>query len=155
MFPAQRGSPASTVSPSRTKRRFAIGMKCWYSRPNESLTVILRLPLAIPSNNTTPETLASSAGLLGLRASNSSLTRGRPEVMSIARADSLSILAMVRPALILSPSSTWRIAPPGRWYEISSLSFSSMIWIRGCLFSSWNSVMRFWVLPVSSSNSTL
>src|SRR4029453_8173237 len=50
---------------------------------------------------------------LGLRASNSSATRGRPPVMSRVRAASRGMRARASPASTLWPSSTTMIAPGG------------------------------------------
>ncbi len=46
--------------------------------------IISRLPLLIFPNETTPSISLTTAGFEGFRASNSSVTRGRPPVISPA-----------------------------------------------------------------------
>jgi len=60
---------------------------------------------------TLPETFAMIAFSFGLRASNSSATRGRPPVMSRVRAASRGMRARTSPASTCWPSSTATIAP--------------------------------------------
>ena len=55
---------------------------------------------------TSPSISDTTAGLLGLRASKSSVTRGRPPVMSPARPTVRGIFTMVTPEAISVPSST-------------------------------------------------
>ena len=85
-----------------------MGTRCLNSRSNGSVTTMTRLPFTMPLKDTRPLTLASTEGFFGLRASNSSPTRGRPPVMSLVFTLSRSSLAMMRPALTFSPSSTLR-----------------------------------------------
>ena len=62
----------------------------------------------------TPSISAMTACSFGLRASNSSATRGRPPVMSLVFVVSRGILAMMSPASTRSPSVTAMFAPTGR-----------------------------------------
>ena len=55
--------------------------------PNLDSTMISRLPRFIFPNETTPSISLTTAGFEGLRASNNSVTRGRPPVISPAFAD--------------------------------------------------------------------
>ena len=64
--------------------------------------------------DTTPSISAIAAASLGLRASKSSATRGRPPVMSLVFVVSRGTLAMTSPAEISSVSFTVMIAPWGR-----------------------------------------
>ena len=57
-----------------------------------------------------------TAGSFGLRASNSSTTRGRPPVMSLVFVVSRGIFASTSPASTVSPSCTIRCACDGMWY---------------------------------------
>ncbi len=52
------------------------------SSPSSATTVIVRSPFSLSPRRTTPEDSASVAAPFGVRASNSSTTRGRPWVMS-------------------------------------------------------------------------
>ena len=71
--------------------------------------IISRFPrLSFLLNDTTPSISAITAWSDGLRASNNSVTRGRPPVMSPAFAEERGILARISPALISSPSSIAR-----------------------------------------------
>ena len=53
------------------------------------------------------------AGSLGVRASNSSTTRGRPPVMSLVLVVSRGIFASTSPGLTFWPSITTRCEPEG------------------------------------------
>ena len=64
-----------------TSRRVRRGNAYACSSPAASVIVTLS-PLSVSSTATVPSTVASSAWPFGLRASNSSTTRGRPCVMS-------------------------------------------------------------------------
>ena len=57
----------------------------------------------------------------GLRASNSSTTRGRPPVMSLVFVVSRGIFASTWPAYTVSPSSIMRWACDGMWYLRATL----------------------------------
>src|SRR4028119_1615893 len=63
---------------------------------------------------TLPDTFAMIAFSFGLRASNSSATRGRPPVMSRVRAASRGMRASTSPAPTCRPPSTATIAPGPR-----------------------------------------
>ena len=104
--PSISGSPARMGSPSWTLTCTPRGIS--YSRDSawESGTMsTLRRPLTMPPNFTTPSISLMIAGSRGLRASNSSTTRGRPPVMSLVFVVSRGILASTSPAMTSSPSS--------------------------------------------------
>ena len=65
------------------------------------MTTTLRLPLVSLPKETMPSISVMTANSFGLRASNSSATRGRPPVMSLVLVVSRGILAMTSPALDL------------------------------------------------------
>jgi hypothetical protein len=73
--------PASIRSPWLTLSRVRAGKEYDSSSPLESVTITLTA-LSVSSTATLPASLAIWASPLGLRASNSSTTRGRPWVMS-------------------------------------------------------------------------
>ena len=86
--PSTSGSPARTRSPPWTRRCLPWGTRCSRSIPLSFLTMIVRLPRRFSSSSSTrPSISAMTAGSLGRRASNSSVTRGRPPVMSWRAAD--------------------------------------------------------------------
>ena len=76
--------------------------------------IISRLPRLIFPKETTPSISETTAGLEGLRASKSSVIRGRPPVISPAFEERRGIFTKILPALIFSPSSTIRCAPTGK-----------------------------------------
>ena len=90
----------------------------------------------------------------GLRASNSSTTRGRPPVMSLVFVVSRGIFASTSPGEPFSPSCTIRCAFDGMWYLRSTLPSLPMISIAGCFFSSGESTMISRDRPVTSSTSS-
>ena len=65
------------------------------------MTITLRLPLVSLPKETTPSISLMTAYSLGLRASKSSATRGRPPVMSLVLVVSRGILAMTSPGVDL------------------------------------------------------
>ncbi len=62
---------------------------------------------------TTPSISLTTAGSEGLRASNNSVTRGRPPVISPDFPNALGILTSTAPAVMLLPSSTRICEPTG------------------------------------------
>ncbi len=70
-----------------------------YSRvsPMSLSTTTLRIPLWTSPRRTVPSISVMIAGSLGLRASKSSTTRGRPPVMSLVFVVSRGILTSVSP----------------------------------------------------------
>ena len=68
--------------------------------------MISRLPLLILPKETTPSISLTTAGFDGFRASNNSVTRGRPPVISPALEDLRGIFTRIFPMLIFSLSST-------------------------------------------------
>ena len=83
-------------------------------RPGSGVMMTLRLPLVSLPKVTAPSISAMTACSFGLRASNSSATRGRPPVMSLVLVVSRGILAMMSPASIVSPSCAAMVEPTGR-----------------------------------------
>jgi len=63
--------------------------------PSFDSTIISRLPRLIFPKDTTPSISDTTAGLEGLRASNNSVTRGRPPVISPAFADLRGIFTRI------------------------------------------------------------
>ena len=90
----------------------------------------------------------------GLRASNSSTTRGRPPVMSLVFVVSRGIFASTSPANTSSPSLTMRWACDGMWYLRVTLPSLPRISMAGCFFSSGESTMMSRDRPVTSSTSS-
>src|ERR1035438_6865651 len=92
----------------------------------------------------------------GLRASNSSTTRGRPPVISLVLVVSRGILASTSPACTSSLSRTIRWAWVGIRYFLASErdpeAPSGRTTICGCFFSSGESVTTSCDMPVTSSN---
>ncbi len=77
--------------------------------------ISLRLPFEMVPSVTVPSISDMMAVSRGLRASNSSTTRGRPPVMSFVLVVSRGILAMMSPGSTGSPSCTIRFARTGIW----------------------------------------
>ena len=77
-----------------------------FGSPTSGVMTTLRLPLVSLPNETMPSISEMTACSFGLRASNSSATRGRPPVMSLVLVVSRGILAMMSPASTVSPSLT-------------------------------------------------
>ena len=91
----------------------------------------------------------------GLRASNSSTTRGRPPVMSLVLVVSRGIFAMMSPGVHRRRRpSTIRCACDGIWYVFSTLLLSFADFDRGCFFSSGESMTTRRDRPVTSSTSS-
>ena len=117
--------------------------------------MILRWPLTMPPILTMPSiSLMTAAASRGLRASNSSTTRGRPPVMSLVLVVSRGIFASTAPGVTASPSSTMRWACDGMWYFRSTLPSRLRISTSGCFFSSMPSMMIRRDMPVTSSTSS-
>ena len=76
--------------------------------------MISLFPRLILPKETTPSISETTDGLEGLRASNNSVTRGKPPVISPALPDFLGILTKVWPLSTLSPSVTIKCAPKGK-----------------------------------------
>ena len=103
---------------------------------------IFRSPFTVGPYLTTPSISLMTAGSRGLRASNSSTTRGRPPVMSLVLVVSRGIFARTWPASTVSPSLTIRCARDGMWYFRSAVLPSALrISTAGCFFSSGESTM--------------
>ena len=76
--------------------------------------MISRFPRLILPKVTTPSISDTTAGFDGLRASNSSVTLGRPPVISPDLADLRGIFTRIFPPSIASLSSTMMCAPTGK-----------------------------------------
>ena len=116
--------------------------------------MISRLPRLILPNETSPSISETTAGFDGFRASNNSVTRGRPPVISPALPTALGILIRISPALTAAFSFTTICAPTGRLYCFCSSPFLSRILMIGFLVLSLDSVITFSRKPVCSSNSS-
>ena len=116
--------------------------------------IISLLPRLILPKETTPSISLTTAGLEGLRASKSSVTRGRPPVISPALEDLRGIFTKILPMAILSLSSIIKCAPTGRLYERMTPPFPSSIWSVGINFLFLDSEITFSWNPVCSSIST-
>ncbi len=73
-----------------------------------------------------------TAGSFGVRASKTSVTRGRPPTMSAEPATSLGWRASIWPILIFWPSCTSMRAFAGRWWKSRIWPSSSSMMICGC-----------------------
>ena len=132
--PSISGSPARTRSPSWTLTCTPRGSEYSLGSPPSSGTMmILRCPLTMPPCRTMPSISEMTAVSRGLRASNSSTTRGRPPVMSFVLVVSRGIFASTWPAYTASPSSTIRCACDGMWYLRVTLPALSRISISRLL----------------------
>ena len=74
-----------------------------------------RLPRTSGPKLTRPSISLTIANSLGLRASKSSATRGRPPVMSLVLVVSRGMRASVSPGSTTSPSWTEMFTPTGIW----------------------------------------
>ena len=112
--PSDRGFPARTKSFSCTKIWLESFTKYLRSSPKREVTITSLLPRFILPNDTTPSISETIAGLEGLRASNNSVTRGRPPVISPALAELRGIFTNTLPSSILLLLSTIMWAPTGK-----------------------------------------
>ena len=103
---------------------------------------------------TTPSISLTTAGLEGFRASKSSVTLGKPPVISPAFEDFLGILTKILPMLIFSLSSIIKCAPTGRLYDLITPPFASSMCNVGINFLFLDSEITFSWKPVCSSIST-
>ena len=76
--------------------------------------MISLFPLFIFPKLITPSISLTTAGFEGFRASKSSVTRGKPPVISPDLADFLGIFTKILPFSTFSPSSTIICAPTGK-----------------------------------------
>ena len=117
-----------------------------------------RLPLVSLPNTTVPATSVMTATSLGLRASKSSATRGRPPVMSLVLKLSRGIFANTSPGNTSCPFSTSTLVWGIRKYLAFCLAFSvvfSLMTMRGRLsVSRKSSTSRVW-RPVTLSTEIL
>ncbi len=151
--------PSESASPARTKS-FSCTSMCFerltrYVRsvsPSRDVTVTSWLPRLRPPKEITPSISVTTAGSDGWRASKSSITRGRPPVMSRVLALWRGSFARMRPGSIFSPASTWRRARTGIAYSLRPSGPS--ITMAGVTLRSRVSVMTFSRKPVCSSDSS-
>jgi hypothetical protein len=118
------------------------GTKYFLVLPSLGSMMISRLPRFTPPNVTTPSISVTTAGFDGLRASNNSVTRGRPPVISRVLPVERGILTITCPAITLSPLSTAMCAPTGMLYDLIT-SFLSRILIDGFFVLSLESIITF------------
>ena len=153
--PADKRSPARIKSPSWTKRCL----------PNGTRYVRLSLPSGLSINTSreprfgwpidiVPSISPTTAGSLGCRASKSSVTRGKPPVISRVLPMSRGIFTKIAPAWITSPSSTFKCARVGIGYDETLCPFLLTIAIPGIRLFSRLSMITFWMCPVCSSGSS-
>ena len=81
------------------------------------MILISLLPLLIFPKVAVPSISETTAGLDGFRASNNSVTRGSPPVISPVLPDNLGIFTRISPASNLSPSATEMCAFTGIEYS--------------------------------------
>ena len=81
-------------------------MRYFLTSPVFASIIISLFPLLILPNDTTPSISLTTAGLEGFLASNNSVTRGKPPVISPVFADFLGILTKIFPIPIFSLSLT-------------------------------------------------
>ena len=113
--------------------------------------MISLFPLLILPIMTSPLISETIAGFDGLRASKSSVTRGRPPVISLDLPMARGILMMMSPTLRSSPSLIIMCAPTGRLYCFLLSPFSSTMLIDGFLVLSRDSMMTLSLLREYSS----
>ena len=114
MAPSDIGIPALIKSFSWTNIWLESLTRYFLISPNLDSTIISLLPLFILPNDTTPSISDTIAGLEGFLASNNSVTRGRPPVISPYLADFLGIFTRILPLSIDSLLSTIIWAPTGK-----------------------------------------
>ncbi len=112
--PSDNGVPARTASCSCTRICFDSDTRYLRCSPVLEVTTISRLPRFTLPIVTSPSISDTIAGFDGLRASKSSVTRGRPPVISPPLAAARGILTRVSPVLTVWPSSTTTWPPTGK-----------------------------------------
>ena len=112
--PSDKDIPALTKSFSWTKIWFDNLTRYFLTSPVFASTIISLLPLLIFPNETTPSISLTIAGFEGFRASNNSVTLGKPPVISPDLADLRGILTKILPVSTFSESSTIKWALTGR-----------------------------------------
>ena len=149
--PSESGVPARTASCSWTKICLDKLTKYLRCSPVLDVTMISRLPRFTLPMVTSPSISDTTAGLDGLRASNNSVTRGRPPVMSPAPPRARGIFTRRWPVLIITPSSITTCPPTGKLYVPITCPLASRISQVGIIVLSFESVIIFSVKPVVSS----
>ncbi len=151
MLPSESGVPARTASCSCTSICFDRDTRYLRCSPVLEVTIISRFPRFTLPIVTSPSISDTTAGFDGLRASKSSVTRGRPPVISPALPTERGILTSVVPVATFCPSSTTTLPPTGRLYVPTISPFSSTISQVGTFVLSFDSVIIRSVSPVVSS----
>ncbi len=119
---ADEGIPAFTRSPVCTIMCLPCGTMCFTSWLFVPCTTMTRLPRFFSCMiSTSPSISATTAGSFGLRASKSSVTRGRPPVMSCVSRRFAGFLARAAPAAICWPSIDFQDRPLGDVVEVEDL----------------------------------
>ena len=149
--PSDNGVPARTASCSCTRICFDRDTRYLRCSPVLEVTIISRLPRFTLPMVTSPSISDTTAGLDGLRASNSSVTRGRPPVISPPLAAARGILTRVSPVETVWPSSTTTCPPTGKLYVPITSPSAPITSQVGTLVRSRDSVTIFSVRPVVSS----
>ena len=151
--PSISASPARTRSPSCTLMCLPFGIRYSFgSAPARSgVAITRRLPRESGPNEIVPSISETIAKSFGLRASNSSATRGRPPVMSFVLVVSRGIFASTSPAATSWPSVTARFAPTGSSERAIVALLASLIETRGRSSGSLDSMITFDESPVNSS----
>ena len=127
-------------------------MRYLRSSPNLPVMTISRLPRLTRPIATSPSISATNAGLDGLRASKSSVTRGRPPVISPAFELVRLILTTISPGLISSPSLIMMWAPTGNEYVRRMIGLPSSSTCSGSRISaSGTNVRSFDSITIRSS----
>ncbi len=112
--PSLNGEPAFTKSPSCARICLVNGTRYFFCTPSFASMMISLLPRLIAPIVTTPSISETIAGLLGFLASNNSVTRGRPPVISLNFPSTRGIFTSTWPALTSVPSSRMMWLPVGR-----------------------------------------
>ena len=149
--PSESGVPARTASCSCTRICLERLTRYFFWSPVLEVTMISRLPRLTLPMVTSPSISETTAGFEGLRASNSSVTRGKPPVMSPAPPTARGILTRVVPVLTFAPSSTTTWPPTGKLYVPSTSPLAATMSQVGTFERSLASVIIFSVSPVVSS----
>ncbi len=149
--PSLKGIPALIKSPSWARIWRVRGTRYFLTTSSLLVTMISRLPRLMLPKVTTPSISETIAGLPGLRASNNSVTRGRPPVISRSLPSTRGIFTNTWPATTSSPSSSTMCEPTGKLYVLISLPSTSN---AGIFVLSFVSITTFSRWPVCSSASS-
>ena len=115
--------------------------------------LIFLIPLLVSPKETVPSISVTTAGSAGFRDSNSSVTRGKPPVISRVLPIALGILTRVCPLLTLSPCLTVKLAVTGRIVPPAKIEPSlSTISTWGLKFLSLDSTITICFFPPSTAS---